>query len=78
MDQIHVCSTLKLLTIISDYLIQWFSKLSVCQNHQDGLLKHRLPGPAQFDSVDTECTVIIHLSNRFPGGAEVAYLRSTF
>lgn len=45
LDQIRVCLTLKLLTIISDYLVQWFSKFSVCQNHQDGLLKHRFLGP---------------------------------
>lgn len=54
--------------VSTDDIDQWFSSLSVHQNHLGGLLEHRLLGPTQkvCDAVEQEQGPRIYLANKFP------------
>lgn len=69
--------TLSIATNANNSLTQWFSDLSVAQNHLDVWLKHRLPSPESLIQSRLEWCLIVGTANRFPGDAATAGLGTT-
>lgn len=64
--------------LVQHCLLQWFSYISIHQNHMERLLKHKLLGLTWIpDFVGFGCGPIIYISNKFHGDADTAGVRTT-
>lgn len=57
--------------VSTNHIDQWFSSFSIHQNYLEGLLRHRLLGPAWkgSDAVDQGRDPRIHIANKFSADA---------